>query len=134
MTIVAAAEYLVSFRQGKEPDCDWECILMEYYSSAHIETQKKTKSGEKTIDMKTLIYRMEVTPEHGVHMLVSAGSVDHLKPSLIMESFLHTQNEELKPFALSVHRIDTYLQGQDESGTYIEPLICREEDGKRVYL
>lgn len=134
MTIVAAAEYLVSFRQGKEPECDWESLLMEYYASEHMETQKKTKSGEKTIDMKTLIYRMEVTPEHGVHMLVSAGSVDHLKPSLIMESFLHTQNEELKPFALSVHRIDTYLQGQDESGTYIEPLICREEDGKRVYL
>ena len=108
--------------------------MKEYYASAHMETQKKTKSGEKPIDMKTLIYQMEITSEHEIKMLVSAGSIDHLKPSLIIESFLHTQGEELKPFALAVHRIDTYLQGQDENGTYIEPLICREEDGKRVYL
>ena len=135
MTVVAAAEYMVSFREGKAPDCDWEKLLMEYYAQDHLEATKKGKAGEHVIDMKPLIFRMEVTPAHQIHMLVKAGSINHIKPALVIESFLHTQSEELKPFALQVHRMDTYLQAEDDRGTYIEPLICDAQgSGKRVYI
>ncbi len=61
MSLVAAADYLLAFRPGKEPE-DMEAFfqaLAEFYAQPEIPVTKKTKSGEKEMDLKPLIYRLE---------------------------------------------------------------------------
>ncbi len=61
MSLVAAADYVLAFRPGKEPE-DLEAFfaaLERFYAQPQIPVTKKTKSGEKEMDLKPLIYRME---------------------------------------------------------------------------
>ncbi len=61
MSLVAAADYVLAFRPGKEPE-DLEAFfaaLERFYAQPRIPVMKKTKSGEKEMDLKPLIYRME---------------------------------------------------------------------------
>lgn len=133
MTAVAAAEYLIEFRKGKEPALDYKTKLMEYMSQDKLPAIKKTKSGEKEIDMKPYIYDLSVMDDGKIHMLLSAGSVNNIKVSMVIENFLKYFGEEVQEFALIVHRVDTYTEGTDDKGTFIEPFICRDQ-AKRVYI
>ncbi len=61
MSLVAAADYVLAFRPGKKPE-DMESFfaaLAEFYAQPQIPVTKKTKHGEKEMDLKPLIYRME---------------------------------------------------------------------------
>ncbi len=122
MTSVAGAEYLISFREGKNPTFDLEKAFSSFMEQAEISAVKKTKNGEKTIDIKPLIYKWEIT-DGKIHVLLSAGSASNLKASLLIESLFGFMNEEMKEFAAVYHRIDTYLAGDDDKGHYIVPMI-----------
>ena len=54
MSIVAAADYRVSFREGKAPQ-GWQEKLMEFYSQPELVITKKTKKSEREVDLKPLI-------------------------------------------------------------------------------
>ena len=58
MTIVAAADYEVSFREGFEPDWDWKSALSEFCARETIPWVKETKKGTREVDMKEWIYEM----------------------------------------------------------------------------
>ena len=61
MSLVAAADYVLAFRPGKEPE-DIEAFfraMADFYAQPQIPVTKKTKSGEKEMDLKPLIYRLE---------------------------------------------------------------------------
>ncbi|MCR4903674.1 MAG: TIGR03936 family radical SAM-associated protein [Butyrivibrio sp.] len=133
MTAVAAAEYRVAFRKGKEPSLNLKEKLAEYYNLDKLPAVKKTKSGEKEIDMKPYIYELSVNEDDSIHMLLSAGSVNNIKVSMVIENFLEFYGEELKEFGLIIHRVDTYIEGNDDKGRYIEPFICRDLS-KRKYI
>ena len=60
MTIVAAADYEVWFREGFEPDWDWKTALREFCARETIPWTKETKKGTREIDMKEWIYEMEI--------------------------------------------------------------------------
>lgn len=60
MASVAAAAYLVSFRQGVSLPHGWQKALAAFYERDEIPVTKKTKKGEKQINLKESIYRMEV--------------------------------------------------------------------------
>ncbi|WP_051227057.1 TIGR03936 family radical SAM-associated protein [Butyrivibrio sp. MC2013] len=154
MTIVDAAEWILSFREGLAPSEDWPVKLESYLERESLPALKKTKRGETTIDMKPLIYRYEiiraadikgyadenyrytdpqVSPDEYVfHLLVSSGSSDHLKPSMVIENFAQDQGLRLSSVAIRLHRIETYLRGEDDKGTYERPLI--ESAGSRIYI
>ncbi|MBP3197353.1 MAG: DUF2344 domain-containing protein [Butyrivibrio sp.] len=55
MTSSAAAEYTVRFRESLKPDFDWMTMMEEYLKKDKLPAMKKTKSGEKEIDMKHMI-------------------------------------------------------------------------------
>lgn len=133
MTEVAAASYLVSFYEGKEPfNGNWKQKFNEFAGSEHIFASKKTKAGIRELDLKPLIYKYEIRGNE-IYMLLSAGSVDHVKPSLVISAFLGIPADELPPCTIRIHRVDTYLQKADDNGTYIEPLICDDEASK-IYI
>ncbi len=140
MASVAAAAYLVSFRQGVSLPHGWQKALAAFYERDEIPVTKKTKKGEKQINLKESIYRMEVEEnafgtsfkdsvfadredvlEDGVSMVLNAGSGENIKPAFVLDCFFHTLGYELPAFALKVHRLETYKRIGDEGE--LVPLI-----------
>ena len=90
MSIVAAADYTLTFRPGKEPeDLDGFFQKLEaFYHQDQILITKPTKKGERQVDLKPLIYQMYRTGD-AVFMQVSTGSSNNIKPELVMENIRH---------------------------------------------
>lgn len=124
MSLVAAADYVLTFRAGKEPE-DMEKFfkaLEDFYGQKQILITKKTKRGEKEMDLKPLIYELRraetpdtmkelASPEasaYSVFMKVSTGSTDNIKPELVMEALYASMGWELAPFAFQVEREEVY--------------------------
>ena len=100
MSLVAAADYTVAFREGKEPSVEWKKGQLEaFFAQDSIEILRKTKRSEKITDIKPWIYKLELRGDK-VWMQLSQGSVHNLKPELVMEAFAKFLGIELEPFAL----------------------------------
>lgn len=107
MSLVAAADYTLVFREGYEPESGWEEKLLKFYGQDSIIVTKKTKKGEREVDIRPLIYRLDVR-EGTVFMQVSTGSTDNLKPELVMEAFFAWMGLEISPYALLINRDEVY--------------------------
>ncbi len=133
MSIVAAAAYTVSFRPGYEPEDPkkWLQELEAFYGREHIPITKKTKKGYKELDLKPLVYTLQVRDAH-VYMLLSAGSAENVKPELVLDAFYQSRGEERPPFAFLIQREDVYAEQPDGE----DPKARRPEDihgGTGVY-
>lgn len=107
MSLVQAADYTVTFREGQELPEGWEKKLGEFYGQDSILVIKKTKKGEKETDLRPLIHW--IREEKGrVSMRVSTGSTDNLKPELVMEAFAAFLGIELPAFGLLINRDEVY--------------------------
>ncbi|MDO4327546.1 MAG: TIGR03936 family radical SAM-associated protein [bacterium] len=110
MSIVAAADYKVWFREGYEP-C-WETFCEEFQTFCNrpaILITKATKRNKIELDIRPLIYAMHLNKEeHSVFMQLSSGSADNLKPELVLGAFYKEKGEELSPLALIVEREEVY--------------------------
>ena len=135
MTIVAAADYEVSFREGFEPDWDWKSALSEFCARETIPWVKETKKGTREVDMKEWIYEMrcdkgavpqspsvqsvgacETTPDT-VYLRLCCSVGDNLKPEQLFGEMFRSYGRELPRFALQVHRLD--LLTRDEAGEFV---------------
>lgn len=134
MTLSYAAGYRIKFRQSLKPDFDWITELDNYLSRDKLPTMKKTKSGEKEIDMKEMIfnYSLDRNKEEAAFLLAMSSSAT-LKPALLFETFFKDLGKELAQGALDIHRLDIYRSGNDDNGLYIEPFIPASEN-ERVYI
>ena len=134
MTCSAAAEYKVRFRESLKPDFDWITEMEKYLSQDKLPAMKKTKSGEKEIDMKHMIFNYSFDREdESVSLLLSMSSSETLKVALLFDGLFKYLGKELDPISLDIHRVDIYRQGEEGGKTFIEPFIS-EDDSKRVYL
>ena len=98
MSLVAAADYLVSFREGMEPGENWKEKVPAFIEQQEIRILKKTKKNEKEVDIKPYIYKMEIRGE-SIFLKLAAGSVKNTKPELVME---------FQPSSLLIHRMEVY--------------------------
>ncbi|MBD5396358.1 MAG: DUF2344 domain-containing protein [Lachnospiraceae bacterium] len=121
MASVAAADYLVSFSNKVHLPDDWKDRLNSFYHRETIPVIKKTKKGEKEIDLKEGIYQLEVR-EESVYILLDAGSGSNIKPGFVMETFFDSIGVSLPEFPFRVRRLETYKR--DDSGN-LKPLISR---------
>ena len=119
MASVAAASYLVSFSDRLALPENWKDRLLGFYQQETIPVIKKTKKGEKEINLKEGIYELEIRGE-SVYMLLDAGSGSNIKPGFVLETFLEGMNTVLPEFPFRVHRLETYKRKEDGSLT---PLI-----------
>lgn len=134
MASVAAASYLVSFRDEALLPLDWQEKLLAFYDQPSISVIKETKKGERKIDMKESIYELEVRqgmpkkgtediPSKEVYLLLNASSGGNIKPGFVLETFFKSISFEPTPFFLLVHRLDTFQNiGTDENRKLV-PLI-----------
>ncbi len=114
MAIVAAADYLLDPVPETLP-AGWETQISAFLAQPEIRIVKQTKRSEKEVDIKPLIYQMELQNEK-IYMQLAAGSVENLKPGLVMEAFcrfLQTDPEGLK---FSLCRLEMYADmGLDDT-------------------
>ena len=124
MTAAYAAKYRIRFRNSLKPDFDWINEFEAYLKKDKLPAMKKTKSGEKEIDMKPRIFEYNIDKkDESVDLLLSMSSAATLKPALLFGAFFDSLNKELSTNALDVHRIDIYRYMEDGETKYIEPFI-----------
>lgn len=129
MSVVAAADYTVEFREGYAPE-DWEGFvsgLKEWLAKDQILIMKKTKKGEKEMDIRPLIYHLSVDGKE-IRMQIATGSAANLKPSMIIEAYMESRGQELAEFALMVRRDEVYADLGDENAHRFCPLDGLGED------
>ena len=101
MSMVAAADYEICF--GKETFFTEEIqsLYHQFIDADSIEILKKTKKSEKVVDIKPLILESKIVKCQksedtvpGIFMKLTTGSVNNLKPELVIEAFLQFLAEQ----------------------------------------
>ncbi|MDD6617756.1 MAG: TIGR03936 family radical SAM-associated protein [Clostridiales bacterium] len=113
MSLVAAADYEVTFREGREFVPDWESKLEEYLRQPELPVFKKTKRSEKTVDIKPFIYQYQIQ-KNKLFLKLAAASSNYTKPEQVMDGFAQWLGVEQKPFAYIVHRLEVYADNGNE--------------------
>ena len=125
MSIIAAADYEVGFREDMVP-CDGEQLraaVESFMSRPEIRVIKKTKKSEREIDIRPLIYQMVVQENGKIFMQVAAGSATNLKPELVMQTLCRLESLEENDYAWLVTRCDMYAdKGNEQTGRQLVSL------------
>lgn len=111
MAIVAAAAYTVRDVKKILPP-NYQDALKRFYAQKEICIQKRTKRSEQTVDIKPLIYELEMQKDI-IYMKVCAGSVQNLKPELVIEAFLTFLGLDVNAPAFTYHRLDNFARNLD---------------------
>ncbi len=115
MSIVAAADYLSGLKKGEFPT-DWKEKAAGFLAQDKISIVKKTKKSEKEVDIKPMIYRFEIR-ETCVYTQVATGSVENLKPEIVMQALCQYLNVDVDSVAFWHHRLDVYAEtGEVQNG------------------
>ncbi|MGN0398968.1 MAG: TIGR03936 family radical SAM-associated protein [Blautia sp.] len=123
MSLVAAADYLVTFREGKEPEGDWKQRLAKFLEQPEIKIVKKTKKSEKEVDIRPFIYDMRLEGD-SILMQLAAGSVKNTKPELVMEAFASYVGNSYDSGNFMIHRCEIYA----DTGSEVSPHLVSLED------
>lgn len=119
MALVAAADYLVEFREGKEPETSWKEKINEFYALPSIPVMKKTKRSEKEVDIRPYIYEMKLQGDK-VFLKLASASANYTKPELVMDTFQKWLGCDPKPFCYQVQRLEVYADiGNEEKHTFV---------------
>lgn len=134
MSIVAAADYTLSYKEGYESPLSveqWQKAVKEQFKDAEaFSIIKKTKKSEREVDLKPLVYAFEVKefadqkPEF--FLKVSTGSVDNIKPELVLSSLYEKLGLEYNEHAIQIHRMEVYAKSE-ETEEFISLLDLGEE-------
>lgn len=116
MSAVTAASYNVTYKDAKDDICYIDNLVAlkeKFFDEAEsINIVKKTKKGERELDLKPLIYRFDIAIENGVPVydfLLSSGSTDNIKPELVIKAFHEYLGlPEFDDLTLSIERTDMY--------------------------
>ncbi len=136
MSIVAAADYCVSLKDGYPLVEDFQVKFDKFLTQPEIIMLKKTKKSEKEINIKPYIYHIGFTAEEfgnkinqnigktvaeqyengqKVYMQIATGSVVNIKPELVMEAFCQYIQIPFQPFAYQIHRMEVYADLQEDN-------------------
>lgn len=145
MSIVAAADYQISLKDGYDSVPDLEKQFMKFYHQNEINIIKKTKKSEKLMDIKPYIYHIafqkdefmqqvgqtkaqkESTADkyengHIIYIQLAAGSVINIKPELVMEAFYQYLNLPFHEYAYQYHRLEVYADNGTPDERKLIPL------------
>ncbi|MBQ2902116.1 MAG: DUF2344 domain-containing protein [Agathobacter sp.] len=133
MSIVAAADYVLSYKEGYEVPFsieEWKDKVSELFTNQKTFTIiKKTKKSEREVDLKPLVYAFDVIEQDGkpvFYINVSTGSVDNIKPELLLASMYEKLGLEYNESAIAIHRKDVYAVDQ-KSGKKVSLLDLGEK-------
>lgn len=120
MATISASEYIVVV--GTELNIDektFQAELKKFLSQKEIIVKKKTKSGIKDTDIRSMIFDVDfqLQPMGAFNiikftMLLSAGSKANLKPELLVETLFGTLGAQFE--IDRIHRSKLYVKDQEE--------------------
>lgn len=127
MSVVSAADYEIWYKQEADvPEKIWDFARLQellqefFYKPKQILVTKKTKKSEKVMDLKPLVHDFRILePQErffhhpAFYLHVCTGSVDNVKPELVLEAFFRFLELEYDPYALQIHRKDVYFMDAD---------------------
>ena len=112
MTILAAADYLISVKKGALPE-NWKEAFADFMAQREICVIKQTKRSEREEDIRPLIFRWEIQGEN-IWLQLAAGSRNNLKPDLVMDTFLSVCAIPEDSVSFAYHRLEMYAdKGKD---------------------
>lgn len=133
MSLVAAADYVLCFKEGYESPYtieQWkEAINKHFFEEPSFVVMKKTKKSEKEVDIKPLVYKLAVIENNEkpeFFMQVSTGSIDNIKPEFVLNAIYERCGLAYDPLAIQIHRQEVYAKKDD--GT----LICLLDMGEEI--
>lgn len=133
MSLVAAADYLISVKEGYKPLADTKEELQDkvqvfYKGQPEICITKQTKKREIQMDLKPLIYQMKAAEDGenpALFLRLCTGSTDNIKPELVLEAFCSFHGIPYEALSFQVHRLEVYaksdeipVKGENERKSY----------------
>ncbi len=119
MASVAAASYTVRFREGRGPGFAMAPAIEDLLAEERILVTKKTKKGQREVDLKPGIYRLEWR-ENALHIMLDASSAGNIKPSQVVAALFSLRQESLQENVLHITREETYTNlGTPESPRWV---------------
>ena len=126
MAIVAAADYFVNVQKGVLPQ-NWKEIFTEFYKQPDIRIVKQTKRSEQEVNIRPMIYEAEFY-EDKLFLKLAAGSVQNLKPDLVMGAFLKYAGIQDENLTFAFQRLEMYAN----IGSEQRELVTLESLGKPI--
>ncbi len=111
MACVAAADYIVTFKHRDDltRNAISQGISAYYEERETVPVSKETKKGERVIDLKPLLYRFSPCDNNnGFFIRASAGSVENIRPELVLEDFYAFLGIPFDLSNLQIHRLELY--------------------------
>lgn len=129
MTILAAADYLISVKKGALPE-NWKEAFADFMAQREICVIKQTKRSEREEDIRPLIFRWKIQGEN-IWLQLAAGSKNNLKPDLVMDTFLSVCAIPEDSVSFAYHRLEMYAdKGKDGERN----LISLESLGQEISM
>ena len=120
MSIVAAADYFLYFKEGYEIPASQEAfaagIFKFFEEPKEVLLTKETKKGERILDLKQLVYEWDVKEDQGkpaFYMKLSTGSLQNLKPEPVLEALYQSMGLAYDVNAIQVHRLEVYTLAEE---------------------
>lgn len=113
MSSLAAASYILSYKHPEQFSYSLSELLdakKRFFDDAdEILIVKKTKKGERELDLKPLVFSFFIVEKQGdirFELLVSTGSVDNIKPELVLYHFFAYLGQTVDEQSFFIHRVD----------------------------
>ena len=126
MSLVAACDYTIRLRAGYGEklgmsDAEFMNGLVSYIENGNLEIVKKTKKGERLVDLKPLIFEYRVTEDgEGIFLKLSSGSANNIKPELVLEAYCNSMEKEFPQFGFAINREDVYAdKGTEDAHNFV---------------
>ena len=136
MSLVAAADYKVTIKSDYLPNTsDIKTSFNEFLAQESIVVEKASKKSVREVDLRPLIYEAYIDDNGDFFMKLCTGSVENLKPELVMDAFYKYLGCEMSEFALNICRLEVYglNQVKDDDGNVInEELVPLEKFGEII--
>lgn len=121
MASLAAASYRLTYKHPKQFDVTLDTLkqgIADFYINAKtIPIIKKTKKGQRELDLKPLIYEFEVEETDGqisFYLFVSTGSVNNIKPELVLEHYFANMGIAVSQQSFFIHRFDMFTGNEEK--------------------
>jgi radical SAM-linked protein len=116
MSSVTAASYTLTYKKPENFPFSLAELTHQkqlfFDDAASIPIVKKTKKGQREMDLKPLIYEFSIRHDENLglafDLMVSCGSVDNIKPELVMTTFMGSMGRASEEQAFFIHRRDMF--------------------------
>ena len=111
MSQVAAADYRVTLSNRRDMRMDrlFQQIPL-FLGATSLPVIRKTKRGEKEVDIRPLIHCLRAEQE-GIFLRLSAGSVNNLKPEIVVAAMAERAGIRVERWELQIERCEVYALG-----------------------